>query len=321
MNELELQKKIKLILNDPSKVWILKDGKEIQVLSSGLINKFEGPDFKGVALLIGGNIVVGDAEYDIESSYWHLHGHQGNTNFQNTILHIVSEYSDTSNSGIRTLVIPKIQLEIAKDKTEQAIDTDSIEELQHFALIRLLRKSSHAQEIINEHGIQLGFQEITRQFIDRFNSRRRRPVYTNAQLLEFINRIPRSNAFKLLTKIANEVDFQIIAELEELQKEKISEEGSAFRKEILLNCVLPMAICLANVNHRISLLHWYWSSKSLNVYGSLTKRFPDISQYYLWQQQGMLEYISNQGRRNSEVEMSISEMGFSSLLHFYKIGK
>ena len=106
-----------------------------------------------------------------------------------------------------------------------------------------------------------------------------------------------------------------------LIKHKIDEEGPHLRRELILNCVLPLALALANEENRINLFVWYWSTPTLNKYGILNRRFPNNPQNFLWQQQGMLEYLKEHGSKRNIVAESFREFGFLDVLSFYKNGR
>jgi hypothetical protein len=87
-----------------------------------------------------------------------------------------------------------------------------------------------------------------------------------------------------------------------------------------LNSILPLAICLANEESRIDLFHWYWSTPALHQYGLLTRRFKNLPQNYLWQQQGLLEYLYEYGKKTNVIAELIKDYGFAEILSFYKHG-
>ena len=106
--------------------------------------------------------------------------------------------------------------------------------------------------------------------------------------------------------------------MHELIRKKNLDEGAHLRRELLLNCVLPLALCIANEESRIGLFLWFWSTPALHQYGMLTRKFKDLPQNFLWQQQGMLEYIKDHGRRVNVVSESLKEYGFAEILSFYR---
>jgi len=318
MNELELQPKLHYYLSDPSKVWKTANGKRLQVLSPGNISNSGGADFINIAILLDGLIYIGDAEFDLDAKNWYLHGHNDNPEFNKVILHIICGGEPITN--LNTL---QIDLNELKDFELPEIENkiSDYEELQHFALIRLIRKSAESQKAINELGIEKGFAKVVTDFIERYNGRKRRPIYSALQLSELAGKVSRSDSYKFLVKVMNHLDFPMHDDLFELLKMQIMNEGIALRREIILNCTLPTAICLANDRNRIALFMWYWGTPALSKYGILEKRFPEQKQNYLWQQQGMLEYIKEAGRRRNLVAEAISEYGLTELLKFYKIGR
>jgi len=90
------------------------------------------------------------------------------------------------------------------------------------------------------------------------------------------------------------------------------------RREIVVNCFLPMTLAVADEGLRTQIFLWYWSMESSGTYGALLRRFPGMSQRYFWQQQGMLEYIREHGSRDNIAAEAIFRYGFADALHFYK---
>ena len=54
ISELRLQKAVQQFLSDPSQVYTLESGLNVQVLSPGRINLHKGPDFLDIAILLNG---------------------------------------------------------------------------------------------------------------------------------------------------------------------------------------------------------------------------------------------------------------------------
>lgn len=65
------------------------DGEEIQILSRGVFNQNQGPDFLNAKIKIGNTIWAGNVELHINSSDWVKHHHQHDKNYKNVILHVV----------------------------------------------------------------------------------------------------------------------------------------------------------------------------------------------------------------------------------------
>ncbi|MFW5662657.1 MAG: DUF2851 family protein [Bacteroidota bacterium] len=323
MKETEIQKLIHRMLSLPQRVAKTKSGRRLQILSPGRINVNEGPDFLDIAILLNGMVVVGDAEFHRRSSEWNCHGHAGDMAYENVILHIVFN-DDMPDLEREVLLINENELHEfsgSADTENNGNDLHSAEELQHFALMRLLRKTSDAQKLLNKNPLDDTLKISVAGFLKRYNSRRKRPVYTETRLANLISTLEKSYASDFLKDIQKREEISLLDNIQKLIKSKIGDEGPHLRREIVLNSVLPIALCLADEKSRIELFLWYWSTPALNSYGSLTRRFTDLPQNFLWQQQGMLEYIREQGRRPNVISEAVRDYGFAEVLSFYRLGK
>lgn len=72
-----------------SKQLLTTSGAKISVLKPGYHNHLAGPDFKEASIQIGDMEWAGSVEIHIKSSDWKSHGHQGDPNYDNVILHVV----------------------------------------------------------------------------------------------------------------------------------------------------------------------------------------------------------------------------------------
>lgn len=324
-NEVFLQKPLQKYLSDPSKTFILTDGRVVQVLSPGRLNPHEGPDYLEMALLIDGKVYIGDAEFHKKSSLWLSHNHTENLNYQSVILHIVLENDIELKENFATLIVDKTELEkIANDinkNTEEDLDTFSIEELQNFALMRLLRFTSESQRVVNDYGIENSLILLAKFFFERYLSRRRRPKYYIVDFETLVDKLPKSRIYNFLERIQNNERFSITDELVLLMKTKIDQEGAALRRELILNVVVPLALTQADEESRISLFVWYWSTPSINKYGILNRKFPDFPQNFIWQQQGMLEYTKEIEHKTSTITEMIDRFKIEGTLNFLKLGE
>lgn len=325
LHEKKLQKVIHRIISEPSIVRTTASGKRIQIVSPGRLNVHEGPDFLSIAMLLEGTLIVGDAEFHKKSSDWFLHSHQLQENYKSVILHIVIENDAPKDFPFEILIINnkevKENLLTFDEEPKRKADILSIEELQDYALIRLLRKASEAQKLLNNLSLENTFLILCKNYLEKYITRRKRPVYTQERLQYILNNITSSKSFHFLKELAENKPIQISERMFSLLKIKLADEGAGLRREIILNCVLPIALCLADTESRISLFLWFWSTPSLVQYGMLNRRFPELPQNFLWQQQGMLEYIREYGGKGSLVAEAMREYGFAEVLSFYKIGK
>lgn len=316
-----MQQKLQVYLGDPSRVLNVKSGKRLQVLSPGTRNLHEGPDFLDAALLLNGSVVIGDIEYHRYASEWKSHGHGSDTRYLNVVLHVVSHDDTNLSESFETLVIHEDELMETSSAAPDGTDIRSQEDLQNMALVRLLRKTASAQKILVRHEeLEESAREVYGDFLSGYHARRRRPGYDSVKLNGILEKLWSSKSFMLLLRLRNKEHMSVADELQSLLKTSRGEEGIALRREMIINCLLPLAICLADEKTRIDLFFWYWSATSINQYGALKRKFPDIPQNYIWQQQGMLEFMKEYGKRPAFSDI-MKDYGFAEILSFYKIGR
>jgi hypothetical protein len=322
--ETDMQKAVHIYLSDPSKIFFTKNNEPIQILSPGKLNSAEGPDFLEIALLIRGKIIIGDAEFHKNSIDWVAHNHSIDDNYNNVILHIVLQENNRPDLPFNTLILNEEEILVIlndlANKKENSTDLFSLEELQNYALIRILRKTADAQKALNIYGLQDALSFLVQEFINKYKSRRRRPVYESSDLQSIIDAIPKSYIYKFLENLSQVYPVSVPDAMMQMIKTKIAKEGAAMRREIILNCVLPLALTIANEDYRVNLLVWYWSTPALNKYGKLSRRFSEIPQNYIWQQQGMLEFISDNYKNSSIISDAINQYSIGNLLNFLQIG-
>jgi hypothetical protein len=58
-----------------------------------------------------------------------------------------------------------------------------------------------------------------------------------------------------------------------------------------MNVIFPCCCAVAPNASLVALLQWFWSAPSIHHYAALRRRFPGFDQTYMWQQQGLLEYV------------------------------
>ncbi len=96
----------------------------IKILSLGIRNKEDGPDYKNARIQINGKFLFGDIEFHLKAKDWYHHFHHINPLYKNVILHIVLENDINSNFVLSSkgLQIPTIQIkekELFKSKEIQ----------------------------------------------------------------------------------------------------------------------------------------------------------------------------------------------------------
>jgi hypothetical protein len=91
------------------------EGEPVQVISTGLPNPHQGPDFTDAKIKIGDTLFAGSVELHYKASEWKKHGHEADANYRNVVLHVVFENDEALHNNIPVLElqphIPKIMLE------------------------------------------------------------------------------------------------------------------------------------------------------------------------------------------------------------------
>lgn len=95
------------------------DGQAVQVLSVGTLNKNQGPDFLNAKITIGNTIWAGSVELHLFTSQWKAHGHTGDPNYANVILHVVWQHDATLDLNFPTLVLEPHIARTMEDTYEQ----------------------------------------------------------------------------------------------------------------------------------------------------------------------------------------------------------
>ena len=67
------------------------DGQEVEVVSPGMENRNDGPDFFNAKVKIDGTLWVGNVEIHGRSSDWYRHLHSDDPAYSNVVLHVVGE--------------------------------------------------------------------------------------------------------------------------------------------------------------------------------------------------------------------------------------
>jgi len=82
-------------------------GESIAILSPGVLNLNQGPDFFDAQVRIDGTLWVGTVELHLKTSHWKDHGHGTDPAYNNVILHVVLEHNSDSWPG----TIPLLELQ------------------------------------------------------------------------------------------------------------------------------------------------------------------------------------------------------------------
>ncbi|MCS6999409.1 MAG: DUF2851 family protein [Candidatus Kapabacteria bacterium] len=278
-------------MSDPVRVLRTVRGKRVQILTPGKYNPYEGPDFQGAAILLDSIVCTGAIEFDKHQSAWRQHLHDKQAGYERVVLHavLISDVDDYSTP--EAIVIPADELLLLVDELPATTEPVTLEEVQSYALARLLRLSTEHIPYYKNRSVREGFSVSVCAFIERYRQKRRRPTYANAKLDHIRTCAAYSPHANFLEQMVAGMENAIPARLAQLCTTPIAQEGPQLRMEIMTNCLLPSACVLARDDERIGVFTWYWSAPALCRYGILCREFPLLPQQYVWQQQGMLEML------------------------------
>ena len=95
----------------PLKALLTTDGREVEIIDPGVHNTNQGPDFFNAKVKIDGTLWAGNVELHLKSSDWFKHGHDIDSAYNNTILHVaqVIDCEVTTEEGNHP---PQLQLDI-----------------------------------------------------------------------------------------------------------------------------------------------------------------------------------------------------------------
>lgn len=86
-------------------------GESVEIIDPGLYNRYAGPDFFNAKIKINGIIWVGNIEIHDKASDWYLHGHDKDSAYDNTILHVVG-IDNTSVNTSRGETVNQMQMDV-----------------------------------------------------------------------------------------------------------------------------------------------------------------------------------------------------------------
>ncbi|MCD8386983.1 MAG: DUF2851 family protein [Bacteroidales bacterium] len=94
------------------------DGRKIEVLDPGILNRDAGPDFFNAKVQIGGESWAGDIEIHVRASDWKRHGHDHDLAYDSVVLHVV-ERDDAEVRRSNGEVIPQMVMTCAPDFSQR----------------------------------------------------------------------------------------------------------------------------------------------------------------------------------------------------------
>ncbi len=168
------------------------DGKELRIISPGVLNRDSGPDFFDARIELDGQTWSGNIEMHVRASDWLKHGHTTDKAFSNVILHVVCVHDckifDDHGNVIPVLVLTDellrtVLLEEVKELTKVGVrkvkelktlkTLGTLQSLESFGVQRMYRRAIEFQtELVHLNGdMETLFQRhLFRRFGMRTNS-------------------------------------------------------------------------------------------------------------------------------------------------------
>ncbi len=87
----------------------LTDGRRVEILSPGILNRDAGPDFSNARIRIGGEVWAGNVEMHVRATDWYRHGHENDPAYSNVVLHVVAQ-SDGFVTGTDGTPLPQAEI-------------------------------------------------------------------------------------------------------------------------------------------------------------------------------------------------------------------
>lgn len=161
----------------------------LQIISPGVLNKNQGPDFLNAKINIANTLFVGSVEIHVNASEWERHKHQTDNNYSNVILHVVWQEDKKLNVAFPTLVLQHLVSSILLKKYKALMDApffipcaSQINLVSSFTLAsfkdrliieRLQEKAADIQKILaqnNNHWEDTFWQLLAKNFGIKVNS-------------------------------------------------------------------------------------------------------------------------------------------------------
>lgn len=120
-----------------------KEGQRIEIIDRGKLNKHSGPDFSNAKIKIDGMYWIGNVEIHLKSDEWFKHKHNFDPAYDNTILHVVYEYTEpcyrTNGSELCSLeLIDKIHPKILESYQKLHFSNSKIACSQHIKNVKII---------------------------------------------------------------------------------------------------------------------------------------------------------------------------------------
>ena len=103
-------------------------GDYIEIISPGILNHGDGPDFSNAKIRIGDVLWVGPVEIHIKSSDWYAHKHQMDSRYDPVVLHVVLEENQPVHVLNRRLPCLEIKKFVQPELVSKYLDLQACKE-------------------------------------------------------------------------------------------------------------------------------------------------------------------------------------------------
>lgn len=288
LHERTLQVKLHDMFVDGTKKVRGISGNMIHILNPGRLNPYPGPDFLDMALLINGELHIGKGEFHKHASDWFAHKHHMDKRYDDVLIHIICVQDIDHSIGKETIIIPYEDI-IAVQVHRNNPSLHSLDDLQDYAYRRLMRRCNEVYEL--SQAMMDPTQVLSAMcmiFLRKRTSQRKRYQKKDEDMHGITHMFMHASFIRAILQGAD-------IPMDILQIDRQSRNGISAHLfvEIFINAFYPFLL-MQNQANREKHIVWYWSQRSLLQYQSLKRKFPDIPQQYMWQQQGILEFMRNE---------------------------
>jgi hypothetical protein len=98
-------------------------GEQVRIISKGVLNKNQGPDFSSAMIGIGNTVLAGSVEMHLKTSDWEKHNHSQDENYRNVILHVVYQHDKDLDHPIPVLELQPLIPALLLDRYEMLMNT------------------------------------------------------------------------------------------------------------------------------------------------------------------------------------------------------
>jgi hypothetical protein len=102
---------------------LTNSGEQVRIISKGVLNKNQGPDFSSAMIGIGDTVLAGSVEMHLKTSDWEKHNHSQDENYRNVILHVVYQHDKDLDHPIPVLELQPLIPALLLDRYEMLMNT------------------------------------------------------------------------------------------------------------------------------------------------------------------------------------------------------